>query len=593
VSVSVCCLTRDAGPRVAAVLGALRPVVDEIVVAADVRVGREDLAWYASVADIVHRIEFRWLERHLPWLHARCSGDWILRLDGDEVVGPEFVDALPALAADPLVDQYWFRRRWLFPDAAHWLDEPPWGADFQCRLVRRSGRLRFPGEQHTGAARSAPARYLDLPFYHLVCLLATPSERSSKSLRYEVTRPNLQASGGGSINDRYYFPERHARLAPAPVPEHDRAVIDGALAARGRCSTPAPERPVVPLAELDVLWPGRRLAETAYAATISPLERDYRMSPGERRELYFRITNDGDTHWHWDAELEPVIRAGYRWFEQDGTCLVAEAARTSFPAVVWPGETAIVPLDVTAPSASGTFVLEVDLVHEHARWFDTPLRVRVDVVERLAARARGAASAPRPSGQIPRVVHRIWLGGRPLPAEFRRYEETWRAHHPRWDHRLWGDHDLHRLVPAEALSRCRHDSERSDLLRYEILRRFGGVYVDTDVECLKPLDALLEGVVAFAGYETPGRAGTAVLGCVAGHAAFAEAAEEARETAGLGAHSADATGPYFFSLVAERHSDVTLFPPTTFYPFSWDDAPVPGARYDDSYAVHHWARSWL
>jgi hypothetical protein len=588
-------MTRDAGPRVAAILGQLRPAVDEIVVAADARVDDEDLAWYASVADTVHRVEYRWIERHLPWLYEQCTGDWVLRLDGDEVVGPDFVAALPKLAGDRLVNQYWFRRRWLFPDGDHWLDEAPWGADFQCRLARRNGLLRFAGDQHSGIAGTPAACYLDLPFYHLVCAVTSPAERASKGLRYEVTRPHLYAHGG-PINDRFYFPERHARLDPAPVPDRDRAAIRAALEPARGSPAPAPKARVVPLAELDRLWPGRRIRPTAYAATITPLEHRHQMYPGEQRQLFFQVRNDGDTPWHWDEQLPPLIRLGYRWFDRGGACLVPEGPRTPFPSIIQPGATAIVPLWVLAPETTGSLVLEVDLVHELVRWFETPVRVDVEVLgaETTQRGPRNRALAPARNGsrvEIPRIVHRVWLGGE-LPHRFRHYGDTWRKHHPGWRQRLWNDDDLVSLVPEEAIMRCRSDAERSDLLRYEILRRFGGIYVDTDVECLRPFDDLIRGVVAFAGYEQPGRAGTAVLGCIPGHPAFEEAAAEARETVGLGAHSADATGPYFFSLIAERHSDVTLYEQATFYPFLWDEQPPRNAVFPRSYAVHHWALSW-
>jgi hypothetical protein len=75
----VCAITREPGSRCAALLGELCGLASEIVVAADARIEREQLADYTSVADRVFRIEFDYLERHLGWLDAQCRGDWILR----------------------------------------------------------------------------------------------------------------------------------------------------------------------------------------------------------------------------------------------------------------------------------------------------------------------------------------------------------------------------------------------------------------------------------------------------------------------------------------------------------------------------------
>jgi mannosyltransferase OCH1-like enzyme len=175
-----------------------------------------------------------------------------------------------------------------------------------------------------------------------------------------------------------------------------------------------------------------------------------------------------------------------------------------------------------------------------------------------------------------------------MPVEHVRFGETWRQHHPGWSFKIWRNRDLRRLLPAKVVARARHYTELSDLVRFEVLRRHGGVYVDTDVECLHPFDDLLQGERVLMGYESPGRVGSAVLAGVAGHPFFVDAATLARETVGLGANSADATGPYFLTVLVRDHPDVTILPEEAFYPYGLDE---PERRYDEfphSYAVHHW-----
>jgi mannosyltransferase OCH1-like enzyme len=175
-----------------------------------------------------------------------------------------------------------------------------------------------------------------------------------------------------------------------------------------------------------------------------------------------------------------------------------------------------------------------------------------------------------------------------MPVEHVRFGETWRQHHPGWSFKVWRNRDLRRLLPATVVARARHYTELSDLVRFEVLRRHGGVYVDTDVECLHPFDDLLQGERALMGYEGPGRVGSAVLAAVAGHPFFVDAATLARETVGLGANSADATGPYFLTVLVRDHPDVTILPEEAFYPYGLDE---PERRHDEfphSYAVHHW-----
>ena len=179
-SLSVCCLTGDPGPRVTAVLAPLRGIADEIVIAADARADQERLEQYAAAADRLLRVEFSYLERHLAWLHKQCSGDWIFRIDADEVASPSLVERLPELdRGSAAFSSTGFRAGGSTPRLAHWLEEVPWWPDYQNRLVRNDGTLRFSGLLHSSAEPTHPARYVEEPLYHLACL-RTMSRRADR-----------------------------------------------------------------------------------------------------------------------------------------------------------------------------------------------------------------------------------------------------------------------------------------------------------------------------------------------------------------------------------------------------------------------------
>jgi mannosyltransferase OCH1-like enzyme len=119
---------------------------------------------------------------------------------------------------------------------------------------------------------------------------------------------------------------------------------------------------------------------------------------------------------------------------------------------------------------------------------------------------------------IPRVFHQIWLGLEALPETHARYQETWLAHHPGWELRMWTEANVPRdLRRPEGLERIRPPWERSDLLRLELIWRFGGVYVDTDMECLRPLEPLIGKARFFSARSGRGRPHHALFGSVAGH----------------------------------------------------------------------------
>ena len=93
---------------------------------------------------------------------------------------------------------------------------------------------------------------------------------------------------------------------------------------------------------------------------------------------------------------------------------------------------------------------------------------------------------------IPRIFHRIWVGPDPLPAEYARYGQTWLDHHPGWELRFWTDDNFpDGLRRPEAQERLRSPVERANILRLEVVWRFGGVYVDTDFECRRSIEPLI------------------------------------------------------------------------------------------------------
>jgi mannosyltransferase OCH1-like enzyme len=154
--------------------------------------------------------------------------------------------------------------------------------------------------------------------------------------------------------------------------------------------------------------------------------------------------------------------------------------------------------------------------------------------------------------------------------------------------RLWTDHDLPTgLRRSEVYERLRLPAERADILRLELLWRFGGVYVDTDFECLRPIDDLLVDVEFFVGDLKPGRTNNAILGAVPEHPLVGLALDQLRPADWHGQDPKDGTGPHFIDrLIEPRRREVTIFPPDVFYP-STDEERA------QAYAIHHNARSWV
>jgi hypothetical protein len=604
VSLSICLLCGDPAPRVAAILEPLRPYTDEVLIAADSRVDEQTLAGYDALADRLFRVEHVLPERHLAWMFAQCSGDWILRLDGDEIPSGAFVRRLPELLSSREVQQFWIRRAWLYPDTEQFLESTPWSEDFVNRLMRNDGTLRVCGRQHISPEPVTPREYVQERLYHLDLLMSSPQQRRDKAIRYEVAFPGLLAQGGGRMNEAYYLPELRDSLKLQAVPDEDRASIARVLAAKSAADPGQiiENVPFVSLMEMDRYWEERPVAESAYRARIEPCEPTVSLTPAESRAVFLYVSNDGTERWPPRLEEEPRIRLGYRWLNLDGSPHTDDGPRSPFPRYVGPGERVLAPLDVVAPTDPGEYILEADIVHEDVRWFGCACRIRAVVgdppdLPPVGVRLR---ETPPPrlqrlrSVRIPRMIHRVWLGTAPIPEEHQRFGETFARHHPGWEMRLWTDEDLPDLdITAIDRDRSRTRSELSNLVRYEVLHRFGGIYVDTDVECQRPLPPLLKGIDAFAALELPGRVCTAILGAVPGHPVFGRATRLTRRTLGTGLHSAIANGPYLLSLLLEQEPGFAIFAKKLFYPYLWDEPERRHEAFPEAYAIHHWALSWV
>ena len=97
-----------------------------------------------------------------------------------------------------------------------------------------------------------------------------------------------------------------------------------------------------------------------------------------------------------------------------------------------------------------------------------------------------------------KVIHQTWKTSE-IPSEYAAYVESVKRLNPGYEYRLWTDIDNRLFIQREfpwfldTYDSYKHHIERVDSVRYFILYRFGGVYIDLDMECLKPIDELFTG----------------------------------------------------------------------------------------------------
>ncbi len=204
--------------------------------------------------------------------------------------------------------------------------------------------------------------------------------------------------------------------------------------------------------------------------------------------------------------------------------------------------------------------------------------------------------------RFPRLIHQIWLGPAKLPAGAEVFSRGWRRMHPKWHYQLWTESEIANWdFPERTLfENASNPAMRADILRYVILNRYGGLYVDTDFECLRPIDALLREVDSecFAGIEPPTvsyrwSVCNALIGSLPQSTFLSHLLKKLPESIEIhmgakATHGAEtiprATGPAFFTRCASECLEVTVFPQPILYPRPHE---LTGA-----YARHHFHGSW-
>ncbi len=207
---------------------------------------------------------------------------------------------------------------------------------------------------------------------------------------------------------------------------------------------------------------------------------------------------------------------------------------------------------------------------------------------------------------IPRVIHGIWFSKDPMPELYVRCLESWKTYAPDFEIRIW---DLESYKPDHCLFfeqaiEHRNWSFASDYARADLLRRYGGVYMDLDVEMLRPIDDLLFND-AYMSFESLDRieCGSG-MGARPGHQVLQEICEsyEARPYLKPDGSWDNSTCPVRYTQIIEKHGlkknggfqfvdDITIYPFEVLTCKSFETGIIYNTEL--SYTVHHHNGSWI
>jgi mannosyltransferase OCH1-like enzyme len=198
---------------------------------------------------------------------------------------------------------------------------------------------------------------------------------------------------------------------------------------------------------------------------------------------------------------------------------------------------------------------------------------------------------------IPKIFHQIWIGGNPLPSEFEFYRQTWKDLHPDWEFMVWTDDNLpDELINQQSFDEAEGIVCKVDLLKLEVIYKYGGIFIDSDFECYKNIEKLIENLDVFSAGEKEGIIGNAIMGATPKHPVFLKiinaAPQSIKENVEFGPNIK--TGPIFMTKIL-NFSEIHVFGPAYFFPIppTTKESIRQSDKYPGAYAIHHWAGSWV
>jgi hypothetical protein len=203
---------------------------------------------------------------------------------------------------------------------------------------------------------------------------------------------------------------------------------------------------------------------------------------------------------------------------------------------------------------------------------------------------------------IPKIIHYFWVGPEPLPAAASQLIEGWEKVMPDFEFRYWNNTNIPQNIAYvnRALEQKQY-ANAVDFLRLYVLYHYGGIYLDTDIEVIKSFVPLLEDNF-FIGRQPELAEQITVNNAVIGSRAQAPFLLDCmfyHLSYFTGSETPNWSGPM---LVTSRlkaaiarspgNHGLTIYPESYFYPYGWFEQFTPACVKPETYAVHHWEKTW-
>ena len=210
--------------------------------------------------------------------------------------------------------------------------------------------------------------------------------------------------------------------------------------------------------------------------------------------------------------------------------------------------------------------------------------------------------------KIPKKIHQIWIGPKKMPKHYKLWAESWKKFNPEWEYKLWDEKMINNfgLKNKDAYEANDNPGFKSDIARYEILNRFGGIYVDTDFECLKKIpDSFLRyEFVSSNTFDYSPHINNAIFLSSSNSAILKKLINSIKKRPNINDsyEIMNASGPFaltrtFLSMEIEEKNKYLILPSDIFYPYPNFMLTSKIKKEDfitnESIAIHHWGMSWM
>jgi mannosyltransferase OCH1-like enzyme len=171
---------------------------------------------------------------------------------------------------------------------------------------------------------------------------------------------------------------------------------------------------------------------------------------------------------------------------------------------------------------------------------------------------------------IPRIIHFVWFGPVEIPCIV---IDSWIKHNPGYEIRIWNERNLFELRNQMCFDKTNRYNQKSDIARYEILLRYGGIYVDCDIICLRPVEPLFETIPNDKGlvcvWEKKNLVSNSIIACPPNNTVMKQIVENIDiNTFDLTQSVWKSTGPLYFMNIIQKQNNIDTVYILDYYYFN-------------------------